>query len=118
MTLDAYRSFCLALKGVTEDTPFDDKTLVFKVMGKMFALADIDLFESVNLKCDPEEAVSLRERYEAVSAGYHMNKKHWNTILIQSDMSSKEILEWTLHSYQLVIKGLTKKQKQELAELD
>ncbi|NUM80624.1 MmcQ/YjbR family DNA-binding protein, partial [bacterium] len=76
MNLESFRLHCLAKKNVTEEFPFDEETLVFKVAGKMFALADIHVFESVNLKCDPEKAVELRERYEQVMPGYHMNKKH------------------------------------------
>ncbi len=117
MDLETFRGYCLKLKGVTESTPFDDKTLAFKVMDKIFALTDMDSFQSINLKCDPEEAVLLREQYEAVSAGYHMNKKHWNTVLSNGDMNDKTILQWTLHSYELVVKGLTKKQKEILMNL-
>ena len=80
--IETYRNYCISKKGVTEEFPFDNETLVFKVSGKMFALAVISHFNSINLKCDPEEAIDLRERYEAVLPGYHMNKQHWNTILI------------------------------------
>ncbi len=114
MHLEELRDFCLAQKGVTEGLPFDDNTLVFKVLDKMFALADINDFESINVKCDPEQAILLRERYEAVTAGYHMSKKHWNTIKVNADMSDKEIYEWLMHSYNLVVSKLTKKQQEEL----
>jgi predicted DNA-binding protein (MmcQ/YjbR family) len=117
MELDDLRNFCLAQKGVTESLPFDNNTLVFKVMDKMFALADIQNFESVNVKCEPEKAIELREQYHAVEAGYHMSKKHWNTITIHDDMPDKEILSWVLHSYQLVVAKLTKKQQEELKSL-
>ena len=117
MTLDSFRNFCLAFRGVTEETPFDQITLVFKVMGKMFALADMDNFESINLKCNPEKAVELREQYESVKAGYHMNKKHWNTIAVNSDMPDKELYEWIRHSYDLVLASLPKKLREELNSL-
>lgn len=80
----------------------------------MFALTDIELFESINLKCDPDEAVELRERYEGVTPGYHMNKKHWNTVDTHSNISNKLILEWTKNSYDLVVKGLPKKDRESL----
>ena len=118
MDIESYRTYCLAKKGVTEELPFDENTLVFKVMGKMFALTDIDAFASVNLKCDPELAVELRDRYPSVLPGYHMNKKHWNTIVIEGLVSDKQILEWIDHSYDLVVDGLTNKLKDELKSLD
>ena len=86
MNIEEYRTYCLSKKGVTEGFPFGGETLVFKVMGKMFALTDVDGFESVNLKCDPERALELRSSYEAVNPGYHMNKKHWNTISNNADV--------------------------------
>ncbi|WP_375581090.1 MmcQ/YjbR family DNA-binding protein [Marivirga tractuosa] len=109
MNIEEFRSFCINKYGVTEELPFDESTLVFKVMGKMFALIDIDLFESVNVKCDPEEAIKLREKYDAVKPGYHMNKKHWNTIEFNGNMSDKEIFHWVNHSYDLVVSKLPKK---------
>ncbi len=114
MTLDTYRSYCLAKKGVTEEFPFDENVLVFKVMGKMFALLDVNSFESVNLKADPETAIELRERYPAVQPGYHMSKKHWNTVVMDGSISPKLLLKWTDESYELVVSGLTKKQKSAL----
>ena len=115
MTIDILRDYCLLKKQVTEDFPFDEHTLVFKVAGKMFALTDVDQFTSVNLKCDPEKAVDLRERFEAVQPGYHMNKKHWNTVSVNADVSHEMILQMVDDSYELVIKSLTKKQRNELA---
>lgn len=106
MNLESFRLHCFAKKNVTEEFPFDEETLVFKVAGKMFALADIHVFESVNLKCDPEKAVELRERYEQVMPGYHMNKKHWNTVLIDGTLPDKLIYEWIDDSYNLVVKTL------------
>ena len=108
------REYCLAKKAVTEDTPFDEVTLVFKVAGKMFCLCNIEKFVSVNLKCDPEKAIELREQYIAVKPGYHMSKKHWNTIDFGIDASTSEILQWVDESYNLVVKGLTKKLRSEL----
>ena len=117
MNLETFRAKCLAKKGVTEEMPFGDETLVYKVMGKMFALTGITDFASVNLKCDPEKAVELREQYEAVQPGYHMNKKHWNTILMDGSISDKLVLEWLEDSYQLVVAGLTKMEKLALDKL-
>jgi predicted DNA-binding protein (MmcQ/YjbR family) len=116
MDIEKFRNHCLSKKGVTEEFPFDNKTLVFKVMGKIFALADIEDFVGINLKCDPEIAVELRERYPAVLPGYHMNKKHWNTILMDGSIPEKYIWNWIDDSYDLVSASLTKKQKEELAE--
>ena len=117
MQLDEFRNFCLAQKGVTESLPFNDNTLVFKVIDKMFALTSLAEFTSISVKCVPETALELRERYHAVIAGYHMSKKHWNTIAMHDDMPDKEIFEWILHSYQLVAAKLSKKQREELANL-
>jgi predicted DNA-binding protein (MmcQ/YjbR family) len=118
MNIESFRMYCLSLKGTEECMPFDNNTLVFKVMGKMYALAGIEQFTSINLKCDPEEALELRERYDSVIPGFHMNKKHWNTILMDGRLSDVLIKEWTLNSYNLVVKSLTKKMKTELDALD
>ncbi len=117
MHIEAFRDYCLGLKGVTEDFPFDEETLCFKVMGKIFALTDVDHFGSVNLKCEPDKALELRERYSAVKPGYHMNKKHWNTVLIDGSVPDNTLMEWIEHSYLMVVKTLTKKQQQHLASL-
>ena len=117
MNLDQFRTYCLSFQGVTEETPFDKVTLVFKVMGKMFALADMDNFESINLKCEPNKALELREQYDAVKEGYHMSKKHWNTIKVNLDMPDAELLQWIKHSYELVAACLPKKLKDELKAL-
>lgn len=108
MDLETFRSYCLDLKGVTEEMPFGVNTLVFKVENKMFALTGLDVFTSINLKCDPEEAIELRERYQAVQPGYHMNKQHWNTILIDYTIPDDLILKWTKNSYDLVVSKLPK----------
>jgi predicted DNA-binding protein (MmcQ/YjbR family) len=108
LNIEAFRSYCLSKKGVTEEFPFGEDTLVFKVMGKMFALTDVELFESINLKCDPEKAVQLREEYPAVLPGYHMNKKHWNTVLMDEGLGERLIKEWIDKSYDLVVASLSK----------
>lgn len=117
MNVEAYRSYCLAKKGVTQEFPFDETTMVFKVMGKMFALADIDDFTQINLKVDPEEGAELREQYPFVQPAYHMNKKHWITVVLGAGASDKQVLGWTDRSYELVVKGLTRSQKSTLEAL-
>lgn len=117
MTFEEFVEYSIAKPGVQDDFPFGPDTLVFKVMGKMFALADAEDFQSINLKCDPELAVELREQYDAVRPGYHMNKTHWNTVTVNGDASDQKIYEWIDHSYDLVVKSLTKKQKEELKNL-
>ncbi len=102
MNLESFRDYCLSKKGVTEEFPFGINTLVYKVAGKMFALTDVDSFESINLKCLPEEAVQLREHYEAVLPGYHMNKKHWNTVVMDGSIPDRSLKEWIDQSYNLV----------------
>jgi predicted DNA-binding protein (MmcQ/YjbR family) len=114
VNIEDFRTYCLNKPGVTESLPFDSETLVFKVGGKMFALTDIEHFNSVNLKCDPEKAVLLREHYSGVKPGYHMNKVHWNTVSCDGSISDQLILEWTDDSYQLVVASLPGKIKKEL----
>ena len=111
MNIEEYRDYCLSFHGVTEEFPFDEKVLVFKVMGKIFSLTNIDLFKSVNLKCDPEWAQELREEYIGIVPGYHMNKKHWNTVKMDGSIPSDKLKELIDHSYELVVKKLPKKQK-------
>ena len=118
MNIEEYREYCISKKGVTEEFPFDKSTLVFKVMGKMFALTSVDNFDSVNLKCEPEVAIQLREQYNGVIPGYHMNKKHWNTVSVLGDVTDTLLKKWIDHSYELVVKGLTKRLKLELEEMD
>jgi predicted DNA-binding protein (MmcQ/YjbR family) len=117
MNIEDYRNYCLSKKGVTEGFPFDKNTLVFKVMGKMFALADIDTFAFINLKCAPEKAIELREVYAAVKPGYHMNKVLWNSIYVNQDVSDKLIYQWIDDSYNLIVNSLTKKLQAELESL-
>ncbi len=119
MNIEEFRQFCISKKGVTEEFPFDEQTLVFKVMGKMFALSGLERVPSqVNLKCDPERAIQLREEYDGtIIAGYHMSKVHWNTLMIEQ-LPPKLILELTDHSYDLVVSKFTKKLKAEFDSLD
>lgn len=108
--IESFRTYCLAKKGVTEELPFGDDTLVYKVMGKMFALTGLNNAEfSINLKCDPEIALQLREQYPAVQPGYHMSKRHWNTVLVDGSIPLKEIKAMIDNSYQLVVSGLPAK---------
>ena len=119
MNVEKLRAYCLNKKGVTESTPFDDVTLVFKVMNKMFALIPLDELKlSISLKCDPEKAIGLREQYPSVSAAWHFNKKHWNSVLVDGLIEVEKIKEWIDHSYNLVVAGLTKKLKEELELLN
>jgi predicted DNA-binding protein (MmcQ/YjbR family) len=109
MDLAEFREYCLSKPGANEGTPFGSDVLVFKVAGKMFALAALDeLPTTVNLKCDPDLALDLRDRYEQVRPGYHMNKKHWNTIEIEAGIPDVELRKMIDHSYELVIKRLPK----------
>jgi predicted DNA-binding protein (MmcQ/YjbR family) len=118
MNIEEFREYCLAKKGVTECFPFDENTLVFKVMGKMFALTDlVDAF-SLNLKCDPEKALELRERYSCVTPGYHMNKKMWNTVMMDDSISDTLLKQWIDHSYEEVVKKLTKAEQKTLSNLE
>jgi len=111
MTTEAVREFCIAMKAVTESFPFDDDALVFKVKGKMFALVSLQ-DRWLNLKCDPEKAIALREQYDAVTPGYHMSKIHWNTIDLEGNIPEKVIKEWIVDSYELVVEGLPKKDQE------
>src|SRR5881396_430170 len=109
MELSDFREYCLSKPGAVEETPFGPDTLVFKVGGKIFALAALDeVPPTVNLKCDPDLALDLRDRYEQVRPGYHMNKKHWNTVEIESGIPDAELQKMIDHSFDLVIKGLPK----------
>lgn len=114
MNIEELREYCISKEWVTEDFPFDETTLVFKVAGKMFALTDLEGELSVNLKCDPTVAIDLRERYLCVRPGFHMNKKHWNTIDIDGSVSDDLIREWVDLSYNLVVSRLSKKARAEL----
>jgi len=114
MTLEELRNHCREYKSVSEEFPFDETTLVFKVKGKMFALTDIEAFLSISLKCDPEDALVHREIYDSVIPGYHLSKKHWNTITVNEDVSDELILQWLGESYRLVVRNLPKKEREKL----
>jgi predicted DNA-binding protein (MmcQ/YjbR family) len=118
LTIDTIREYCLKKNGaITEEFPFGEDVLVFKVEGKMFLLTRIEQRPlSLNLKCDPERAIESRERYESVQPGYHMNKKYWNTVIVDDSIPSKEILKMIDHSYEQVVKGLPQKLSKRLME--
>lgn len=118
MNIEAYREYCIEKPGTTEEFPFDEHVLVFKVMGKVYALTNVDNFESINLKCDPERAVTLREEYSGIIPGYHMNKKHWNTVQMDESVPLTLVKELIDHSYALVVSKLTKKDKEKLKSWD
>lgn len=117
MNIETIRNYCLSKKGVTEEFPFDEFTLVYKVGNKMFALSSLTGELSINLKCDPELALELRERYPAVQPGYHMSKQHWNTVYIDGSVPQAIIFEWIDHSYELVFKNLSKKEQSRIHNL-
>lgn len=114
MNIEEIRNYCLSKKGAIETFPFDEVTLVFKVMDKMFGLVPLDGDLSINLKCDPEKAIALREEFPCVQPGYHMSKKHWNTVIIDSSVSANQIYQWIDDSYNLIVGGLSKKLREEL----
>ncbi len=109
MDVEKVRLYCLGKPDVTESFPFDETTLVFKVKNKMFALLNLEGEPSINLKCDPEKAVALREHYGQVRPGYHMNKKHWNTVLLDDTLDNDLIKSWIDDSYHLVVAKLPRK---------
>lgn len=116
MNIEQLRNYCLGKKETSEDFPFDADTLVFKVLGKMFALVSLDKWEAgektINLKCDPDYAETLRAEYAAIYPGYHMSKKHWNTVdLTLDEISPKFLIELIDHSYDMVVKGMPKKMR-------
>lgn len=111
-TIDGFRLYCLQKSAVTEELPFGPDTLVFKVQGKIFALCDLNEFRSVNLKCDPDYAIDLREQYpRSVLPGYHMNKKHWNTVLVAGEVDANLLRDLVDHSYDCVCKTLPKSRR-------
>lgn len=117
MNVESIREYCLSKKGVTESFPFDDVSLVMKVMGKMFALIDLESANYIALKCNPERAVELREHYNSIDGAYHFNKKYWNSVRFDSDADDKLIKELVDHSYEEVIKKFTKKLRNEYDSL-
>jgi len=114
MNIEELREFCLSIKGASECLPFDEVSLVFKVLDKMFARLPLDNERlCISIKCDPEKAIELREHYNAVEPAYHFNKKYWNTIYLDSDMEDEEVKKWILHSVDEVVKKLPKKIQEE-----
>ena len=122
MNIEQLHEFCLSKKGVSEHFPFDEDTLVFKVGGKMFALTSLKQWEnnspSINVKCNPDYAQELRTQYDAIKPAFHMNKVHWNTVDINSDVSDKLVFEFINNSYDLVFKSLTKIVQKEILKLE
>ncbi|MEZ5016718.1 MAG: MmcQ/YjbR family DNA-binding protein [Flavipsychrobacter sp.] len=124
MTFESFRTYCLSKPATTEDYPFDGTSAWIKVAGKLFALAnvmemkmgkeEIPPFHFINLKCDPERAVELREEYEAIQPGWHMNKKHWNSVYLNHGLRDSFIKELIDHSYNIVVASLPKKTREEL----
>ena len=117
MNIEEVYDYCLSLPLMEPTFPFDEVTLVLKVMGKMVALIPLDAeVKSISLKCDPEKAIALREKYSSVSAAFHMHKKYWNSIELACDMPDEELKKWIHHSIEEVIKKLPKKKQQEYYE--
>ena len=116
MNIESVREYCLSKKGATEGFPFGENTLVVKVCDKMFALINLDGDLSINLKCDPEKALEIREKFPVVIPGYHMNKKYWNTVFIDGSVPDNLIHEWIDHSYQQVVQKLPKILRESLNE--
>jgi len=118
MNIEELREYCISKPMVTEEFPFDENTLVFKVAGKMFALTDLEDDFTVNIKCDPEIAIELREQHpDSVLPGYHMSKKHWNTIIIDGRIPDKLIYQWIDDSYNLVVSKLPKVKREQIIEI-
>jgi predicted DNA-binding protein (MmcQ/YjbR family) len=110
MNVEELHNYCLSFKGVVETFPFDDVSLVLKVEGKMFALIPLDELDlQIAVKCDPDKAVELREKYECVQPAYHFNKKYWNTIFLTGEMKDDEVKQWICHSIAEVMKKLPKR---------
>jgi predicted DNA-binding protein (MmcQ/YjbR family) len=114
MNIEELRAYCLSKKGVKEDLPFGPDTLVFKVMDKLFLLTGMGNPLQFNVKCDPEKAIALRDAHACVNPGYHMNKKHWNTVTVDGTVSDNVLKEWISHSYEQVVSGLPKSKQKEL----
>lgn len=118
MNIEEFRNYCLSKKGVAEDFPFDEVTLVFKVMGKIFALTGLSSERfTVNLKCNPDRLIELREEFPEVQPGFHMNKKHWNTVSFDESLNDDFLEELITHSYDLVVKKLKKADRDFLENL-
>jgi len=117
MNLELIRDYCLSKKGVTESLPFDEDSPVYKVMGKIFLISNLTHPYYINVKCNPEKAIELRERYDSVKPGYHMNKQHWNSVYLDNSIEDKLIYEWIDESYKLVVKSLKKSLSDKLSKL-
>lgn len=117
MNIEELREYCLSKIAVSEGFPFDEETLVFKVLDKMFLLTNITGELRMNVKCDPEKIIELRELHSSVLPGYHMNKKHWNTVVIDGSESDNQLKEWIDDSYNQVVGKMTKKKQSELMKL-
>lgn len=117
MNIEELREYCLSKKAVTESFPFDQDTLVFKVIEKMFLLTNINQELRINVKCDPEKCIELREMHSSVLPGFHMNKKYWNTVVIDGSVSDRKLEEWIDDSYDQVVEKMTKKKQNELLNL-
>lgn len=118
MNIESISEYCRKKKGVTEDFPFDEDTLAIRVMNKIFLLASLEKVPlQINLKCDPEYAVELREKYDSVQPGYHMNKSHWNTVILDGTIPNSELKDMIDHSYEQVVKGLKKADQKKLTML-
>lgn len=118
MNVEEIREYCLSKKACTESFPFDETTLVFKVMGKMYAVSSLEKSGYLSLKCDPEYAIELREEYSYVTGAYHFNKQHWNGIDVVQCSNPELLKQWIDDSYDLIVSKLTKKDKAALAEMD
>ncbi len=114
MNIESYREYCLSLPHTTEKMPFGPDILVFYIGGKMFALTDVESFEFINVKCDPDKAIELRAEYEEVQPGYHMSKKHWNSLYLNGRLTDAQIQDWIKDSYDLVKQSLPKKIRETL----
>lgn len=117
MNIEQIREYCLSLQGVTEDMPFGDDTLVFRVMNKIFALVNLDGEIRINLKCEPSRAIALREEFSSILPGYHMNKQHWNTLVMDGSLKNQLITTLIDHSYELIAESLPKIKREELKGL-
>ena len=115
MDIEQLREYCLSKPGAEETLPFGPDTLVFKTGGKVFLLTSLDTEQlRFNVKSDPDKAIELREQYSCVQPGYHMNKKHWNTIVVDGSVTNRQLKEWIDHSYQLIVDSFHKKGKGQL----
>ena len=118
MNVEDIRAYCLSKPGTTESFPFDNETLVLKVMNKIFAIIPLEATElSISLKCDPERVIELREMYTGVRPGWHLNKPHWNSVVADGSFTESDLMEWIDHSYDLIVASLPRKLKEELNNL-